>query len=266
MPKTPSPTNTFQGASNPVRKLSVELSGVSKTFHADGQSVRSLDDITLRIEEGEFLTLIGPSGCGKSTLFNLIVGLLEPDEGDIYLEGEICHERIGRVSYMPQRDLLLPWRNILDNVIIPVPREEARARAQSMLPLFGLEDFANSYPSALSGGMRQRAALQRTMLAEKKILLLDEPFGALDALTRRELQGWLLEVWRRFGQTVIFITHDVEEAIYLGDRVAVMSPRPGRIVKIVDVPLPRPRRQTMITEPIFSSLLAELLEALGVTI
>lgn len=271
MPKTPSPTNTFQGASNPVRKLSVELSGVSKTFHADGQSVRSLDDITLRIGEGEFLTLIGPSGCGKSTLFNLIVGLLEPDEGDIYLEGEIFHERIGRVSYMPQRDLLLPWRNILDNVIIPleltgVPREEARARAQSMLPLFGLEDFANSYPSALSGGMRQRAALQRTMLAEKKILLLDEPFGALDALTRRELQGWLLEVWRRFGQTVIFITHDVEEAIYLGDRVAVMSPRPGRIVKIVDVPLPRPRRQTMITEPIFSSLLAELLEALGVTI
>jgi len=114
--------------------------------------------------------------------------------------------------------------------------------------------------------MRQRAALQRTMLAEKKILLLDEPFGALDALTRRELQGWLLEVWRRFGQTVIFITHDVDEAIYLGDRVAVMSPRPGRIVKIVDVPLPRPRRQAMITGPIFSSLLAELLEALGVTI
>ena len=267
----PSPTNTFQGASNPVRKISVELRGVSKTFRADGQSVRALDDVSVRVEEGEFLTLIGPSGCGKSTLFNLLVGLLEPDDGDIYLDGEICPNRIGRVSYMPQRDLLLPWRNILDNVIIPlelagVPRGEARARAQSMLPLFGLEDFASSYPSALSGGMRQRAALQRTMLAEKKILLLDEPFGALDALTRRELQDWLLEVWRRFGQTVIFITHDVEEAIYLGDRVAVMSPRPGRIVKTVDVPLTRPRRQAMITELVFSSLLAELLEALGVTI
>jgi ABC-type nitrate/sulfonate/bicarbonate transport system ATPase subunit len=134
-----------------------------------------------------------------------------------------------------------------------------------MLPLFGLESFANSFPGELSGGMRQRAALQRTILAEKRILLLDEPFGALDALTRRELQDWLLEVWRRFGQTVIFITHDVEEAIYLGDRVAAMSPRPGRIVKTVEVPLPRPRRQVMITEPVFSSLLAELLEALGVT-
>jgi ABC-type nitrate/sulfonate/bicarbonate transport system ATPase subunit len=253
-----------------MSKISVELRGISKTFRADGRSVRALDDVALRIEEGEFLTLIGPSGCGKSTLFNLVVGLLDPDEGDIYLEGEICPNRIGRVSYMPQRDLLLPWRNILDNVIIPlelagVPRGEARARARSMLPLFGLESFANSFPGELSGGMRQRAALQRTILAEKRILLLDEPFGALDALTRRELQDWLLEVWRRFGQTVIFITHDVEEAIYLGDRVAAMSPRPGRIVKTVEVPLPRPRRQVMITEPVFSSLLAELLEALGVT-
>ena len=254
-----------------MRKLSVELRGVSKTFHADGRSVRALDDVALSIDEGEFLTLIGPSGCGKSTLFNLVVGLLEPDEGEIYLDGELCRERIGKVSYMPQRDLLLPWRNILDNVIIPLelagmPRGEARARAQSLLPLFGLEDFAGSYPAALSGGMRQRAALQRTILAEKRILLLDEPFGALDALTRRELQDWLLGVWRRFGQTVVFITHDVEEAIYLGDRVAVMSPRPGRIVKTVDVPLPRPRRQAMITEPVFSSLLTELLEALGVII
>ncbi|MCK5633677.1 MAG: ABC transporter ATP-binding protein [Anaerolineales bacterium] len=260
-----------QGASDLVPESSVELRGVYKSFHAEGRSVKALDDVFLSVEEGEFLTLIGPSGCGKSTLFNLVVGLLQPDEGNIYLEGEICADRIGRVSYMPQRDLLLPWRNILDNVIIPlelagVPRGEARARAQSMLPLFGLEDFASSYPAALSGGMRQRAALQRTMLAEKRILLLDEPFGALDALTRRELQDWLLEVWRRFGQTVIFITHDVEEAIYLGDRVAVMSPRPGRIVKTVDVPLPRPRRQTMTTEPVFSSLLAELLEALGITI
>lgn len=267
----PSPTNTSQGARDQVGKLSVELRGVSKTFRGEGRSVSALEDVSLRIEEGEFFTLIGPSGCGKSTLLNLVVGLLDPDEGDIYLDGELCRERIGRVSYMPQRDLLLPWRNILDNVIIPLeiaglPREEARARAQAMLPLFGLEDFAGSYPSALSGGMRQRAALQRTMFAEKRILLLDEPFGALDALTRRELQDWLLDVWRRFGQTVMFITHDVEEAIYLGDRVAVMGPRPGRIVKTVDVPLPRPRRQAMITEPVFFSLAAELLEALGVPI
>ncbi|KPK88987.1 MAG: hypothetical protein AMJ88_18225, partial [Anaerolineae bacterium SM23_ 63] len=209
----------------------IELRNVSKAFHSNGMTVSALENVSLQVMPGEFLTIIGPSGSGKSTLFNLIVGLLEPDHGEICLDGERCDFRTGRVGYMPQRDLLLPWRSVLDNAVIPmelrgVSRDVARDRARTMLPLFGLEDFATSYPSTLSGGMRQRAALLRTILIDRNILLLDEPFGALDALTRRELQDWLLNLWRQFRQTVIFITHDVEEALYLGDRVIVLSERP----------------------------------------
>jgi ABC-type nitrate/sulfonate/bicarbonate transport system ATPase subunit len=249
----------------------VELKQVSKAFHSNGITVQALADVSLRVMAGEFVTVIGPSGSGKSTLFNLIVGLLDPDGGEICLDGGVCTNRAGRVGYMPQRDLLLPWRSTLDNAIIPLelagmPREEAREKARAMLPLFGLESFAGSYPAALSGGMRQRAALLRTILTERDILLLDEPFGALDALTRRDLQDWLLEVWGRFGQTVIFITHDVEEALYLGDRVIVLSARPGRVVKSLRVELDRPRRRGMIAEGAFGRQMAELLEALGVRV
>jgi ABC-type nitrate/sulfonate/bicarbonate transport system ATPase subunit len=249
----------------------VELRNVSKTFIGDGKTVKALDGLSLKVTKGEFVTIIGPSGSGKSTLFNLIVGLLEPDEGQICINGEICRNRAGRVGYMPQRDLLLPWRSVIDNVIIPhqlrgVSRSQARSSAREMLPLFGLEDFAHAYPSALSGGMRQRAALLRTILTDRQILLLDEPFGALDALTRRELQDWLLNVWHKFGQTVIFITHDVEEALYLGDRVLVLSARPGKLIKTLNVNLPRPRRQGMIAQPTFGQQVTELLEALGVDV
>ncbi len=249
----------------------VELRNVSKTFYGDGKIVKALDDLSLQVNRGEFVTIIGPSGSGKSTLFNLIVGLLEPDSGEICIEGEICRNRTGRVGYMPQRDLLLPWRSVIDNVIISqqlrgVSRSQARSSAREMLPLFGLEEFAQAYPSALSGGMRQRAALLRTILTDRQILLLDEPFGALDALTRRELQDWLLNLWHQFSQTVIFITHDVEEALYLGDRVFVLSARPGKLIKTLDVALPRPRRQGMIADPLFGQQVAELLEALGVDV
>ncbi len=249
----------------------VELRNVTKTFHGDGKVIQALDGLSLQVKKGEFVTIIGPSGSGKSTLFNLIVGLLEPDAGEICIEGEICRNRTGRVGYMPQRDLLLPWRSVIDNVIISqqlrgVSRSQARSSAREMLPLFGLEEFAQAYPSALSGGMRQRAALLRTILTDRQILLLDEPFGALDALTRRELQDWLLNLWHQFSQTVIFITHDVEEALYLGDRVFVLSARPGKLIKTLDVALPRPRRQGMIADPLFGQQLAELLEALGVDV
>ena len=249
----------------------VELRNVSKTFHSNGMTVQALENISLHVMPGELLTIIGPSGSGKSTLFNLIVGLLEPDHGEICLDGERCDHRTGRVGYMPQRDLLMPWRNVLDNAIIPmelrgVSREEAREKARRMLPLFGLVEFAEAYPSALSGGMRQRAALLRTILTDRDILLLDEPFGALDALTRRELQDWLLNLWHQFQQTLIFITHDVEEALYLGDRVVVLSERPGRVVKSLAVHLPRPRRRGMIGMPEFGVQVTELLEALGIEI
>ncbi len=244
---------------------------LSKAFHGEGRTVQAVEDLTLDVGEGEFVTIVGPSGSGKSTLFNLIVGLLEPDAGEIFLDGQPCTGRAGLFGYMPQRDLLLPWRTVVDNAIIAPQlrgesREHARDKAQAMLSLFGLEEFGESYPAALSGGMRQRAALLRTILTEREVLLLDEPFGALDALTRRELQDWLLGVWHRFGQTVLFITHDVEEALYLGDRVLVLSARPGRVIRSMEVKLPRPRRQGMIAQPQFGRQVAELLEALGVEV
>jgi ABC-type nitrate/sulfonate/bicarbonate transport system ATPase subunit len=253
----------------PTPKL--ELRHVSKAFHAKGLTVQALEDVSLAVLPGEFLTVIGPSGSGKSTLFNLITGLLEPDSGQILVDGAVDALRSGHFGYMPQRDLLLPWRSVLDNVIIPlelrgIPLVNARDHARQMLPMFGLEDFAGSYPAALSGGMRQRAALLRTILTERDTLLLDEPFGALDALTRRELQDWLLGVWEQFRQTVVFITHDVEEALYLGDRVAVLSARPGRLAFTLTVDLPRPRRRGMIALSEFGRQMAELLEALGVEV
>jgi ABC-type nitrate/sulfonate/bicarbonate transport system ATPase subunit len=254
-----------------VAERAVELRNVNKTFYGDGKAVKALEDLSLQVNKGEFVTLIGPSGSGKSTLFNLVVGLLEPETGQICINNEVCRNRKGKVGYMPQRDLLFPWRSVIDNVIIPqqlqgVSRFKARSHAQEMLPLFGLEDFAQAYPNALSGGMRQRAALLRTIMTDRQILLLDEPFGALDALTRRELQDWLLDLWHQFRQTVIFITHDVEEALYLGDRVFVLSARPGKLIKTLNVDLPRPRRQGMIAEPRFGKQVAELLEALGVDV
>jgi ABC-type nitrate/sulfonate/bicarbonate transport system ATPase subunit len=172
---------------------------------------------------------------------------------------------------MPQRDLLLPWRSVLENVIVSQELgggdlAQARGRAAELLPLFGLQGFEAAYPASLSGGMRQRAALLRTVLTGREVLLLDEPFGALDALTRSELQNWLMEVWGQFRQTVVFITHDVEEALYLGDRVLVLSQRPGRVLRSLPVRLARPRNRAMLTQPEFREQLAELLESLGLAV
>lgn len=249
----------------------IELKNVSKAFSGVDQSIPVLEDVSFKVMPGEFVTIIGASGSGKSTLFNLCVGLLEPDEGEILIDGEKLKNRMGMVGYMPQSDLLLPWRSVLNNVIIPleiqgIPRRESRQKALEMLPHFGLKTFENEYPSALSGGMRQRAALLRTWLMGSSTLLLDEPFGALDALTRKELQNWLLRVWQEFGRTVMFITHDVEEAVFLADRVIVLSDRPGEIKRELKIDLPRPRNQRMIAEPAFGILVRELLEELGVDI
>lgn len=247
----------------------IELRNVSKTFVGSGRVVHALHDVSFQVMPGEFVTIIGASGSGKSTLFNLCVGLLEPDEGSIIIDGNRPPSRLGMLGYMPQRDLLLPWRSVLDNVILPqdikgVPRKESRQKAMDMVKRFGLEGFEHDYPSALSGGMRQRAALLRTWLTGCDTLLLDEPFGALDALTRKELQDWLLGVWQEFGRTVVFITHDVEEAAYLADRVIVLGARPGTVKRELVVDLPRPRRLSMLAEPGFGELVRTLLADLGV--
>lgn len=246
-------------------KLSIE--NVRKAYRVDGRVTLALDGVNLWAREGEFVTVIGPSGCGKSTLFHIVAGLQEPDSGRILFDGEETGRRAGHSAYMLQKDLLLPWRRLLDNVVLyqevaGVPREQSRAEARQLLPLFGLEGFERSYPAELSGGMRQRAALLRTFLGHRDLMLLDEPFGALDALTRGEMRSWLLEVWQRFRQTILFITHDVEEAVFLSDRVYVMTPRPGRVSDEVEVRLPRPRERNIVSSPGFISLRDRLLAAL----
>lgn len=224
------------------------LKNISHTYRNGIRRVPALEQINLQVQPGEFVTLIGPSGSGKSTLFNIITGLLKPESGSIEMNGHPMKHCPGKSAYMPQRDALLPWRTILDNVVIGPEvrgqnRRQARHRAMELMPLFGLEGFEHSFPSQLSGGMRQRAALLRTFLAGQDLLLLDEPFVALDALTRRDLQSWLLDVWQHFKYTILFITHDVEEAVFLSDRVIVLSKRPGRVVMEAELSLERPRRE-----------------------
>lgn len=245
----------------------LEIQGLNKTFTDGGRTVQALVDVNFAAYPGEFITIIGPSGSGKSTLFNLLTGLTDPDSGTIDIECGSVQKRAGRVGYMPQRDLLLPWRTVLDNVILGPEidgrsKREARHRARELMPLFGLEGFEHAFPDALSGGMRQRAALLRTFLTDRDILLLDEPFGALDALTRRELQRWLLDIWQQFQKTILFITHDVEEAVFLADRVLVFSARPGRIVRQLEVTIPRPRSSLSLLSDELRRLEAELFDAL----
>lgn len=255
------------GANLPTANSKLLIEGLRKAYRVDGRVVLALDGVDLRAGEGEFVTLIGPSGCGKSTLFHIVAGLQEPDAGVIRLDGHVVERRVGRSAYMFQKDLLLPWRRLLDNVVLAqevagVPRARSYAEARELLPLFGLQGFERSYPSELSGGMRQRAALLRTFLSHRDLMLLDEPFGALDALTRTELQCWLLEVWERFKQTILFITHDVDEAIFLSDRVYVMTPRPGRIKDEVTITLPRPRQRSVVNTSAFLALRERLVTAL----
>jgi len=246
----------------------LELQHVSKSFGSGKHTINALQDVSLEIPRSAFITLIGPSGCGKSTLFNILSGLAEIDGGTISFEGTRCRgpDLLGRVAFMPQRDLLLPWRNVIDNAILALeveglPKREARRRAEAMLPEFGLGGFGARYPHELSGGMRQRVALMRTFLFERDLMLLDEPFGALDALTRTMMQRWLLDVWQLHRRTILFITHDVDEAIFLADRVLVMTARPGRIKLEQSVDLPRPREAGLITSPEFMRLKRTLLDA-----
>lgn len=245
----------------------LQLIGIEKEFPSPDGPTQALRDINLTIDVGSFVAIVGPSGCGKSTLLNIVSGLETPTAGHVLFDGNEIANRLGHTAYMHQRDLLLPWRTVLGNAILGleaagVPKSVAIERASSLLPRFGLEGFANSYPSVLSGGMRQRVAFLRTVLSDKPILLLDEPFGALDALTRASMQEWLLGLWDELRRTILFITHDVEEALLLSDRVAVMSGRPGHFLQTVEVPLPRPRRTEMISLPAFVELKADLLQTL----
>ncbi|WP_417424867.1 ABC transporter ATP-binding protein [Hoeflea sp.] len=205
-----------------------------------------LDDISLRVEKGEFVSILGPSGCGKSSLFRLLTGALTPDRGTICVSGAPLSSKSRAFAFMPQRDALMPWRRIIDNVILGLEvqgmdRGEARVRVLPLFSTFGLEGFEQHYPAQLSGGMRQRAALLRTIVQDRPVQLLDEPFGALDALTRAEMQRWLERRWQQAQWTTLLVTHDVREAVALSDRIYVFSPRPAQIIAEFNVPGPRPR-------------------------
>ncbi len=241
---------------------------VTKDFvTADGQLVEALGPVSLELNEGEFAAIIGRSGCGKTTLFNILAGLTMPTRGHVLLEHHEVTGRPGVVAYQLQKDLLLPWRTILENVVLGpeirrVGKPAARRDALRLLNDYGLGDFAERYPSQLSGGMRQRAAFLRTLLYDRDVVLLDEPFGALDAQTRVSMQTWLLQVWQAHRKTVLLTTHDVEEAVFLADRVYVMGPRPGTMVRDVRVPLERPRRRAQLASAEIVELKEQLFDAL----
>jgi NitT/TauT family transport system ATP-binding protein len=225
------------------RERAIAVRDVERRFAGERRhdaAVLALADLSLRVDRGELLAVVGPSGCGKTTLLELICGLQAPDGGSVESEPAVL---------MPQRDLLLPWLDALDNAALAlrvahVPRAQARERAASLFSELGLAGFERARPAALSGGMRQRVAFLRTLLAGKPVLCLDEPFGALDAITRAEMQDWLGRALEREPRTVVLVTHDVEEAVLLADRVIVLSARPGRVVEELEVALPRPRRRT----------------------
>lgn len=246
----------------------IELQTISKTYPTATGALSVLQHINLTVDTGEFVSVLGPSGSGKSTLFNLIAGLELPDHGIIRIQGTDAIGQRGRVAYMPQRDALLPWRTVLDNAVLAtvVQRGDvaaARCEATHLLPDFGLEGFGDTLPAMLSGGMRQRAALLRTVLWQQPVMLLDEPFGALDAITRAQIQSWLLELWGKLERTVLLVTHDVDEAILLSDRVYVLSARPARITANVAIDLPRPRTYDAVTSAAFMLLKTHLLQELS---
>ena len=249
----------------------VALEHVTSRYDEGRRRLTALDDLTVSVLPGEFVSIVGPSGSGKSTLLDIVAGLLAPESGHVLMDGEptTAGVRLGQSAYMRQRDLLVPWRTTLGNAALGleatgVSRQAAEEAASEQLPRYGLDEFAAAYPNQLSGGMRQRCAVLRTLLPQRDLVLLDEPFGALDSLTRADLQLWLSEKLAMQQATVLFVTHDVEEAIILGDRIVVLTPRPGRVRLDISVPLARPRQREMLFAPEFLAIRREVLSALGV--
>lgn len=264
--------------------IALNLDNVRSTYLHRGRRMPVLEGVSLQVGQGEFVSLLGPSGCGKSTLLKIAAGLIRPDAGEVRVAGAgatgagtIAAKpagtaargiRAAAVGYMAQKDLLLPWKTCLQNAALPllargIQQKDALERARELLPIFGLEGFAGAYPVQLSGGMRQRAALLRTILTGSPVLLLDEPFAALDALTRERLQEWLLEIWGRFNRSILFVTHSIDEAIYLSDRIYMISGLPGQVALEITVSLPRPRnRAAAVSSPEFAAHRQALMEAL----
>jgi NitT/TauT family transport system ATP-binding protein len=252
---TPAPTDGY-----------IQIRHLSKTFGQAGDGgVVALQDIDCAIAEGSFVSIVGPSGCGKSTLLRILAGLLPASAGSVVMDGQRISGTRRDVGMVFQNSILLPWRSILDNVMLPaeilgLEKEEARERAMSLLQMVRLEGFEQKLPRQLSGGMQQRASIARALLHDPKILLMDEPFGALDAMTREQMNLELQRIWRESGKTVVLITHSIPEAIFLGDVVFVMTARPGALRRILRVDLPRPRTMDAMASPEFARVSHEIRE------
>ncbi|MFA9439104.1 ABC transporter ATP-binding protein [Uliginosibacterium sp. sgz301328] len=243
----------------------IELDGVTQTFvSSDGSPVTALDNVNLSLNRHEFVAVIGPSGCGKSTILRLIAGLLRPSAGTVSIYDLPVTEPRDEIGVVFQKPTLLPWLSVLDNITFPMKHKYGRVddrdkeRARELLAMIGLRDFAAKRPNELSGGMQQRVAIARSLLHDPDILLMDEPFSALDALTRDEMSFELLRIWSERPKTVVFVTHSIQEALLLSDRIVVMSARPGRVAEIIDVPLARPRNLQTLSDPVFHELANEI--------
>jgi NitT/TauT family transport system ATP-binding protein len=247
----------------------VGIEDVAVRFRTKNRDVTALTDVCLDVAMGEFVAIVGPSGCGKSTLLKLVAGLLKPSTGDIRLHGERVRGPRHDIGYVFQRAALLEWRSARRNILLQaemrrMPGAVARGRADQLIAMTGLDGFEDAYPHELSGGMQQRVALCRALLHEPPVLLMDEPFGALDALTREQLNAELNRIWRETGTTILLVTHSIAEAVFLGTRVEVMSPRPGRLMRTLDVELPVEREYAQVmTDPRFGALTREIRQLLG---
>lgn len=241
----------------------LEVRSLHITFRERRSEVHVLDGLSLEVQPGEFVSLIGPSGSGKSTLFHIIGGLTAPDAGSVLMDGQYVTGEKGRIAYMPQQPALFPWRTVEDNVLLPeelrgTSKTAARENARSWMERAGLAGFEKAYPHTLSGGMQQRAAFLRALMSPQEVMCLDEPFSALDALTRSDMQRWLLDIWEDTRRSVLMITHHIEEALLLSDSIYILSARPGTILKRVKVPFSRPRREDILNDPSFIALKTEI--------
>jgi NitT/TauT family transport system ATP-binding protein len=249
--------------------LALAVRDVLKVYGTRSGPVKALEDVSFTVQDEEFVTVVGPSGCGKTTVLKILAGLVPPTSGLVEVFGEAVRGPVSGVGMVFQAPVLLKWRTVLDNVLLPIEilRQERRAyveRARELLALAGIAEFAAKYPRELSGGMQQRVAICRALVHEPRLLLLDEPFGALDALTRDQMNLELLRIWSERRKTSVLITHSIQEAVFLADRVIVMTPRPGRVAEVVTVGLPRPRTAAMRVERQFNELVQHIGHLLGV--
>jgi NitT/TauT family transport system ATP-binding protein len=260
----------IQAAQSGAAEAVVSVESVSQTYGSAASAVAALQDVSMTVGDGEFVSIVGPSGCGKSTLLRIIADLLSPSEGRVLIRRRSPHEARGRreIGMVFQSPVLYDWRSVRRNVELPLeiigrPRRERRARAEEMLQLVGLEQFSNSNPWQLSGGMQQRVSIARALILDPVILLMDEPFGALDELGRERMNGELQRIWAQTAKTVMFVTHSIPEAVFLSSRIVVMSPHPGRVMAVVSVDLPRPRTPDTRTDARYYQLITKVRQVLN---